>query len=122
MLGSPHYMSPEQVLGTKALDHRADIWSLGVVLFKCLSARTPYDDRDTVGQIIVSVVQGSPPSVLEPVRLPTPHPASMAAAAASATAVRTPGRAKTRKVNLFLIVRVVRLSISASAGGAQRLF
>ena len=63
MLGSPHYMSPEQVLGTKALDHRADIWSLGIVLYKCLSARTPFDDRDTVGQIIVSIVQGSPPSV-----------------------------------------------------------
>jgi serine/threonine-protein kinase len=63
MLGSPHYMSPEQVLGTKALDHRADIWSLGIVLYKCLSARTPFDDRDTVGHIIVSIVQGSPPSV-----------------------------------------------------------
>ena len=63
MLGSPHYMSPEQVLGTKALDHRADIWSLGIVLYKCLSARTPYDDRDTVGQLIVSIVQGAPPSV-----------------------------------------------------------
>ncbi len=63
MLGSPHYMSPEQVLGVKALDHRADIWSLGIVLYKCLSARTPFDDRDTVGQIIVSIVQGSPPSV-----------------------------------------------------------
>ncbi|MGO8995936.1 MAG: serine/threonine-protein kinase [Polyangiaceae bacterium] len=63
MLGSPHYMSPEQVLGTKALDHRADIWSLGIVLYKCLSARTPFDDRDTVGQLIVSIVQGSPPSV-----------------------------------------------------------
>jgi serine/threonine-protein kinase len=63
MLGSPHYMSPEQVLGTKALDHRADIWSLGVLLYKCLSARTPFDDRDTVGQIIVAIVQGSPPPV-----------------------------------------------------------
>jgi serine/threonine-protein kinase len=63
MLGSPHYMSPEQVLGTKALDHRADIWSLGVLLYKCLSARTPFDDRDTVGQIIVAIVQGAPPPV-----------------------------------------------------------
>ena len=63
MLGSPHYMAPEQVLGVKALDHRADIWSLGIVLYKCLSARTPFDDRDTVGQIIVTIVQGSPPSV-----------------------------------------------------------
>jgi serine/threonine protein kinase len=63
MLGSPHYMSPEQVLGSKMLDHRADIWSLGIVLYKCLSARTPFDDRDTVGHIVVSIVQGAPPSV-----------------------------------------------------------
>jgi serine/threonine-protein kinase len=63
MLGSPHYMSPEQVLGSKQLDHRADIWSLGIVLYKCLSARTPFDDRDTVGHIVVSIVQGAPPSV-----------------------------------------------------------
>jgi serine/threonine-protein kinase len=63
MLGSPHYMSPEQVLGTKDVDHRSDIWSLGVVLYKCLSARTPFDDRDTVGQLIVSIVQAVPPSV-----------------------------------------------------------
>jgi serine/threonine-protein kinase len=63
MLGSPHYMSPEQVLGSKMLDHRADIWSLGIVLYKCLSARTPYDDRDTVGHLVVSIVQGTPPSV-----------------------------------------------------------
>jgi serine/threonine-protein kinase len=63
MLGSPHYMSPEQVLGTKALDHRADIWSLGVLLYKCVSARTPFDDRDTVGQIIVAIVHAAPPSV-----------------------------------------------------------
>ncbi|HTQ43887.1 MAG TPA: serine/threonine-protein kinase [Polyangiaceae bacterium] len=63
MLGSPHYMSPEQVLGSKTLDHRADIWSLGIVLYKCLSARTPFDDRDTVGHIVVSIVQGAPPSV-----------------------------------------------------------
>jgi serine/threonine-protein kinase len=63
MLGSPHYMSPEQVLGKKEIDHRSDIWSLGVVLYKCLSARTPFDDRDTVGQLILSIVQGTPPSV-----------------------------------------------------------
>jgi serine/threonine-protein kinase len=63
MLGSPHYMSPEQVLGSKMLDHRADIWSLGIVLYKCLSARTPFDDRDTVGHLVVSIVQGTPPSV-----------------------------------------------------------
>jgi serine/threonine-protein kinase len=63
MLGSPHYMSPEQAIGDKKLDLRADIWSLGVVLFKCLTGRTPYDVHDTVGAIIVGIVSTDPPSV-----------------------------------------------------------
>jgi serine/threonine protein kinase len=84
MLGSPHYMSPEQVLGTKALDHRADLWSLGIVLYKCLSARTPFDDRDTVGQIIVSIVQGAPPSVQDFAPWVAPEIASLIANALKA--------------------------------------
>ena len=42
--GAPAYMSPEQVKGTsKELDPRTDIYSLGVVLFKCLTGRVPYE-------------------------------------------------------------------------------
>ncbi len=42
MLGSPKYMSPEQVLG-QAIDGRADIFSLGVVLYEMLARRTPFE-------------------------------------------------------------------------------
>jgi serine/threonine-protein kinase len=63
MLGSPHYMSPEQVMGARTIDARTDIWSLGVVLFKALTARTPNDDCDTMGHIIVQVVSEDAPSV-----------------------------------------------------------
>lgn len=42
-LGSPWYMSPEQMLDTSSVDFRADIWSIGVVLFEMLTQTRPFD-------------------------------------------------------------------------------
>ena len=42
MLGSPSYMSPEQVRLSKSVDERADIWGLGVVLYTLLTAKLPF--------------------------------------------------------------------------------
>ncbi len=51
IMGSPHYMSPEQVRSTKDVDLRADIWSLGVVLFELLTATTPFDGTEVTAVI-----------------------------------------------------------------------
>lgn len=62
MLGSPRYMSPEQVSG-EPFDHRADIFSLGVVLYEMLTGITPFSGED-ITQLMFQVVNGAvvPPS------------------------------------------------------------
>jgi len=44
-MGTPIYMSPEQIRGEKSIDHRSDIYSLGVTLFVAVSGKTPYDSK-----------------------------------------------------------------------------
>ena len=55
MLGSPLYMSPEQARGAKTIDHRADLWSLGIVFYQALTGRTPYSDIDALGELIIAI-------------------------------------------------------------------
>jgi serine/threonine protein kinase len=43
-IGSPQYMSPEQIMTPKQVDYRTDIYSLGVTLYALLSGNKPYDD------------------------------------------------------------------------------
>ena len=41
-VGTPEYMSPEQVLGSKDVDHRSDLWALGVVTYRCVAGVVPF--------------------------------------------------------------------------------
>jgi len=66
LVGTPHYMSPEQALG-RNLDHRTDIFSLGVVLYELVAGQRPFMGA-TVGEIINNVINQEP----EPLGLENP--------------------------------------------------
>jgi eukaryotic-like serine/threonine-protein kinase len=65
ILGSPLYMSPEQSRDTKKADHRTDLWSLGVVLYRALSGRAPLQDVGALGELILSLSTVPPQPVQE---------------------------------------------------------
>jgi Protein kinase domain len=55
MLGTPYYMSPEQAQGTKAVDHRSDLWSLGVIVFQGLTGRLPFES-EALGDLLIKII------------------------------------------------------------------
>src|SRR5262245_21001772 len=67
LLGTPLYMSPEQARGEEDLDHRVDIWALGVMLYECLTGEVPFRANNYLG-IISQVLthEAVPPSRLRP--------------------------------------------------------
>src|SRR5918992_2272632 len=60
MLGSPKYMSPEQVIGKRA-DHRSDIFSLGVILYEMLTGAAPFIGEN-VTALMYQIVNFAPPA------------------------------------------------------------
>ena len=58
VMGTPHYMSPEQALG-RAVDARTDIFSLGVVLYEMLSGQKPFTG-DAATQVLLQIVMNEP--------------------------------------------------------------
>ena len=54
LMGTPYYMSPEQTRGTKALDHRSDLWALAVIVFQCVVGRRPFMS-DSLGDLLFKI-------------------------------------------------------------------
>src|SRR5262249_59999152 len=65
LIGTLRYMSPEQARGKK-IDHRSDIWSLGVVLYEMMVGFAPFDG-ETPSDIIAAILAHEPPPLAEPI-------------------------------------------------------
>ena len=57
VMGTPHYMSPEQMISARDVDSRCDVWSLAVVAYACLTGTTPFDGS-TFGAVCVATHRG----------------------------------------------------------------
>ncbi len=54
VIGSPVYMSPEQLLGKKTVDARSDVWQLGVILYELITGECPFDGK-TMADIMLAI-------------------------------------------------------------------
>lgn len=70
-VGSPHYMSPEQMSAPERVDGRSDVWALGVVLFELLTGETPFKAETT--PIVFARVLGGEPTELSKLRRDLPQ-------------------------------------------------
>jgi serine/threonine-protein kinase len=60
VLGTPYYMAPEQARGLRSIDTRADLWSLGVIAYKCITGVLPFEG-ESVGDLLVKICTSAPP-------------------------------------------------------------
>ena len=62
VMGSPLYMSPEQMASSRDVDARTDIWALGVILYEILTARMPFE-AETMPQLCAMILQQPSPPI-----------------------------------------------------------
>lgn len=75
LVGTPAYMAPEQAMGEEAVDTRADLWAMGVILYELVSGRLPFEGQN-YNQMLVQIVTGRPKPVTE--HVPTLDPGLVA--------------------------------------------
>jgi serine/threonine-protein kinase len=65
LVGTPEYMSPEQVIDASAVDHRADLWALAVIAYVSITGELPFQSKD-VGELCVKLLEAQfePPTKL----------------------------------------------------------
>jgi len=62
MMGSPYYMSPEQMKSARDVDPRSDIWAIGVILFELLTGQLPFQGN-SITEVVVSVTTSKVPNI-----------------------------------------------------------
>jgi eukaryotic-like serine/threonine-protein kinase len=63
LLGTPHYMAPEQVQSARDVDGRTDVWALGVVLFRLLTRTHAFDGRGSPGMVPLQILEEKAPPI-----------------------------------------------------------
>jgi serine/threonine protein kinase len=63
VMGTAYYMSPEQISGSKEVDHRTDLWAVGVITHECITGAKPFDS-ETLGGMVLKICT-------EPIRTPS---------------------------------------------------
>jgi eukaryotic-like serine/threonine-protein kinase len=112
LMGTPLYMSPEQCKGAGVLDHRTDIYSLGVILFEMLSGRPPFN-AEGVGELFAKHMLEDPPPVTDFV---PSAPAHLAAAIMKSLAKDAAARFQNMEDFRKAIVGEVRVTAPATTG------
>ena len=79
LLGSPLYMSPEQARTSKTVDGRADLWSLGTVLYQLLSGEAPHHLASSLTELLLAICTEAAPPVQNRAPWVTPEIASIVA-------------------------------------------
>jgi serine/threonine protein kinase len=113
LMGTPLYMSPEQCKGAGLLDHRTDIYSLGVMLFEMLAGRPPFN-AEGVGELFAKHMLEDPPPVTDFAPGAPPH---MAAAIMKSLAKEPDARFASMEDFRKALVGEVKVTAPASAGG-----
>ncbi|RLB60058.1 MAG: serine/threonine protein kinase, partial [Deltaproteobacteria bacterium] len=62
MVGTPHYMAPEQTKEAAAVDHRSDLYAVGALLYRALAGRTPFRVT-TIHELIAKLISEDPPAL-----------------------------------------------------------
>ena len=105
IIGTPAYMSPEQCLGDANLDHRSDIYALGVVTYQMMTGQRPFEAA-TAGRLIMMHVQATPPA-----------PCALNPALPSAVGAVIIRALEKQREHRFASMREFRDALSAAAAG-----
>jgi predicted Ser/Thr protein kinase len=114
VMGTPHYMSPEQVRGEK-VDARSDIFSLGAVFYEVLSGHKPFDG-DSMHTVLYHVMQDDPQPLRKWVDVPP-----MLVELVERSLIKDPTRRIQRAVHLGDGVRAVRTALAEGREAEARL-
>jgi tRNA A-37 threonylcarbamoyl transferase component Bud32 len=99
MMGSPSYMSPEQMVASKDVDARSDVWSLGVVLYELLTHAVPFTG-ESMPEVVAAILSVIP----EPLRQRRPDAPAALEAVVACCLEKEPGR---RYGNLARLARAL---------------